>query len=391
MSNQEEVGAIIIGGDYQGLGILRSLARRNIPICLLDSQFCIGRFSRYRKKFIKCPNSKDEAPFSNFLLDLAIKENLKGWIVYPTNDESVYILSKHKRKLEKYYRIPIPSWDIVKFAYDKKLTYELAEKFDINIPKTFYPKNIDELNNLESRFPVIIKPSIKINFYSKTRVKAIQVNNKKDLIEEFKKTATIIDSSEIMIQELIPGGPDYLFSFCSLFRNGKGLAKVTARRARQHPMDFGHASTYVETMNIPEIDGIGSKILQAMNYSGLSEVEFMQDPRDGKYKLLEVNARTWGWHTLAIRAGVDFPYLLYQDMLGEKVKNNPFRKNIKWVRLTTDIPTIIMEIFKGKMKIADYLSSLKGKKEFAVLSIEDPFPFIVELLMFPYLWRKRGF
>jgi len=277
--NQEKVGAVIIGGDYQGLGILRSLARRNIPVCLLDSEFCIGKFSRYKKRFVKCPNPTDEVFFSNFLLDLAEKESINDWIVYPTNDEAVYFLAKYKKQLEGHYRIPTPSWDVVKFAYDKRLTYQLAQEFGIAMPKTFYPRNLDEIQQLNLEFPVIIKPSIKPKFYSKTKLKAIRVNNKKELIEEFKKTASIIDSSEIMIQELIPGGPRYLFSFCSLFKNGKALAKVTARRARQHPMDFGHASTFVETVNIPEIDEIGSKILKAMNYFGLSEVEFMQDPR----------------------------------------------------------------------------------------------------------------
>jgi len=389
--NQEKIGAIIIGGDFQGLGILRSLARRNIPVCLLDSKFCIGRFSRYRKKFIKCPNPSNEASFLNFLLGLAVKENLKGWIVYPTTDETVYFLAKYKRQLEKYYRIPTPSWEIVKFAYDKKLTYQLAQEFGIAIPKTFYPKDVGELSKLELEFPVIIKPSIKPHFYSKTKLKAIQAGNKKELIEQFEKTTSIIDKSEIMVQKLIPGGPNHLFSFCSLFKNGEALAKVTARRSRQHPMDFGHASTFVETVNVPEIEEIGKKILKVMGYYGLSEVEFMLDPRDRKYKLLEINARTWGWHTLAIRAGVDFPYLLYRDMLGEKVKSNSPKENIKWRRLITDIPTVIVEVLKRRMKITDYLNSVKGEKEFAVLSMKDPLPFIVEFLMIPYLWKKRGF
>ena len=389
--NQEKVGAIIIGGDYQGLGILRSLARQDIPICLLDNEVCIGMFSRYRKKFKKCPDPKNEVSFLDFLIDLAEKEGLKGWIIFPTNDEIVYILSKYRTELENYYRIPTPSWDIVKFAYDKKLTYQLAQESGIDIPKTFYPRDLNKLQQLNLQFPIIVKPSIKDHFYSKTRLKAIQVNNKRELTEVFKKTLSIIDGSEIMIQDLIPGGPEYLFSFCSLFRGGEVLAKITARRARQHPMDFGHASTFVQTVNVPEIEEISKKILKVMGYYGLSEVEFMLDPRDRKYKLLEINARTWGWHTLAIRAGVDFPYLLYRDMLGEKVKNNSSKENIKWVRLITDIPTVIMEVLKRKMKITDYLNSVKGEKEFAVLSMKDPLPFIVEFLMIPYLWKKRGF
>jgi len=81
-------------------------------------------------------------------------------------------------------------------------------------------------------------------------------------------------------------------------------------------MDFGHASTYAVSMNIPELESISLKFLRSIGFEGIAEVEFMQDPRDGKFKLLEINPRIWGWHTLAIRSGADLPYILYQDLLG---------------------------------------------------------------------------
>ena len=387
----KKVGAVIIGGDFQGLGILRSLARQNIPIYLLDKELCIGRFSRYPKKFMRCPSVRQEVRFLNFLKDLARKENIESWIIYPNDDETVYFLAKYKKQLQAYYRIPTPPWDVVKFAYEKKLTYQLAEESGIAIPKTFYPSNLEELGQLELEFPVIIKPSIKEPFYSRTRKKAVRIDNRQELVREFEKALSIIDGSKISIQELIPGGPSYLFSVGSLYKDGEFLGKVVARRTRQHPMDFGHATTYAETVDIPELEKIAAKILGLIGYYGLSEVEFMLDPRDRRYKLLEINARPWGWHTLAIGAGVDLPYLLYQDMLGEKGKQNNFNKNTKWIRLTTDIPIVIAEIFKGRLKVSDYLNSLKGKKQFAVLSRNDPLPLIAELLMLPYLWKKRGF
>ena len=89
----------------------------------------------------------------------------------------------------------------------------------------------------------------------------------------------------------------------------KIVTGIMARRARQHPMDFGHASTFAELVKIPEIQQIAEKFLSLIDYYGICEVEFIQDPRDGKYKLIEVNPRVWGWHTLAIAAGVDLPYL----------------------------------------------------------------------------------
>ena len=156
-------------------------------------------------------------------------------------------------------------------------------------------------------------------------------------------------------------------------------------------MEFGHASTFAELVDIPELQQIAEKFLRLINYFGIAEVEFMLDPRDNHYKLLEVNPRVWGWHTIAIAAGVDLPYLLYQDMVGQNMEIKHPSKHMKWVRLITDIPTVLLEIAKGKMRIRDYISSMKGKKEFAVFALDDPLPFFAEIVMFPYLWIKRGF
>jgi len=389
----EKVGAIVIGGHFQGLGLLRSLGRKKIPIYLLDQGQCIGRFSKYVTKFLKCPDvNKDESRFLEFLISLASDENIKDWIIYPNDDEMVSFLARYKERLEEYYRVSTPCWDSVKYAYDKALTYDIAEKCGVDIPKTFYPESTKELEQTEIEFPVIIKPSIKEPFYSRTSKKAILVEDRSLLIEEYTKAVKALAPSQtLMVQEFIPGGTKNLFSVGCLCRDGRLLAKVMACRLRQHPMDFGHATTYARTVDIPEMAEMAGTILSAMDFHGLAEIEFMHDSRDGKYKLIEINARPWGWHTIAIAAGVDLPYLSYLDMLGEEVRQNGFTEGIKWMHLVTDIPTAAIELLKGRMKLAEYFNSLKGKKEFAVWSCEDPMPFIAELVLLPYLWLKRGF
>ena len=82
---------------------------------------------------------------------------------------------------------------------------------------------------------------------------------------------------------------------------------------------------------------------------------------------------------------MDFPYALYQDLIGEEVNLQVASGQLKWVRLTTDIPTVFLEMVGGRMKVRDYLASMKGKKEYAVFSVNDPLPFVAEILMIPYL------
>ena len=384
-----KIGAVVTGGDFQGLGALRTLARKGIPVVLLDSDHCIGRYSKYTKKFFKSPKPTQEEAYLDFLVGLAKSEKIKGWVIFPNSDEAVYVLSKHKELLEESYRVPTPHWDVIKNIYIKENTYRIAEKNNIPTPKTYYPKSLEQLNELDLEFPVIIKPSIRDHFYSKVKIKAFLIRNKEELLKTYRRVSLVIDPSEILVQDFIPGGANQLYSFCPFFKEGRILASIMAIRKRQHPMDFGQATTFAEIVEIPIMREIAEKFLSLIGYYGIGEVEFMKDPRDGQFKLLEVNPRIWGWHTLAIAAGVDLPYFLYQDAIGENIRASLPQKNMKWVRLITDVPTVSIEMAKGNMNIADYLRSMRGEKEFAVFSLDDPLPFIAELLMIPYLWFKR--
>ena len=387
----ETQGAIITGGDFQGLGVVRSLGRKRIPVYIIDHELSIARFSRYHKKFSFAPHPKREEEYLSFLIDYAKRQNLDKWVLFPNNDLTVRLLSKHKKRLEEYYLIPTPDWEVIKYVYNKRNTCQLAESLGIPTPKTYFPKEVYDLEKLDLSFPVIIKPATRDDFFEKFRKKAFLIQNRQHLIETYKKVCDVIDSSDVLVQEFIPAGPKHLYSFCPFFKDGRIVARIIARRSRQHPMDFGQATTFAEAVHMPELEVIGVKLLNKINYYGLAEVEFMYDTRDMQFKFLEINARVWGWHTLAIGAGIDLPYLLFRDMIGQPIQIPSSRKDAKWIRLITDIPIAIIEMMGGRMSLKDYELSLKGKKEFAVFSLDDPLPFFAEIFMSPYLWIKRGF
>jgi predicted ATP-grasp superfamily ATP-dependent carboligase len=213
-----------------------------------------------------------------------------------------------------------------------------------------------------------------------------------ELIDLYGYMAGVIDASEILIQELIPGRAENLYSFVGFFKEGVPVAGLSARRPRQHPMEFGRASTFVETVEIPELEELATRLLMGIAYTGLAEVEFMYDHQDRRFELLEVNPRIWGWHTIAIRAGLDLPYMAYADALGQALAVGPVCKDIKWVRLVTDVPTAFSEMLSRRLAVRDYLASMSGATTLAVLSLSDPLPFAADLFLGPYNYIKnRGF
>jgi predicted ATP-grasp superfamily ATP-dependent carboligase len=182
-----------------------------------------------------------------------------------------------------------------------------------------------------------------------------------------------------MVQELIPGDGARQLSFAALCSGGEPIASVVARRIRQFPSDFGRASTFVESVDEPDIVEDSRRVLAALGATGLVEVEFKRDPRDGVIKLLDINPRAWGWHTLGAKAGVDFPYLLWRLVHGQEVERVQGAPGVKWRRLSWDLLTAARDTLRGEFAARDYLASLQGPVAAAIFAADDPLPALVEV------------
>ncbi len=384
-------GAVVLGGDYQGLGIVRSLGRFGVPVCVIDDEWSIARYSRYTTYSCRVPNLRDEEQMVHALMDAGHRLGLRDWVIYPTRDEMVAALSRHHALLSTLFRVPTPGWDSIQWIWDKRNTYRLARKLGIRTPGTWYCSDVKDLEKISAELPLIIKPAIKEHFFYATGAKAWRADSRAELKQYFHRAATQVGPGEAMIQELIPGGGEQQFAYCAFFTRGEAVASMVVQRTRQHPPEFGRASTCVQTVDLPVLEELAERFLRAINYYGLVEVEFKLDPRDGQYKLLDINGRTWGYHSLGYHAGVDFPYLLYSDQIGKPCDKSRGRIGVRWIRLLTDVPTATLEILAGKRDLIDYVRSLRGVNTEAVFSYEDPLPGLSEIALIPYLIAKRGF
>jgi D-aspartate ligase len=387
----KQVGAIIIGGEHPGLGIVRSLGSRGIPICVIDDQHSVSRFSRYVDRFVKVDDLRDDQNTIESIMEIGQRYGLRGWVLFPTRDETVAAFSRYRNQLAEFFRVSTAPWDTVRWAWDKKNTYQLAAELGIPIPRTYSPRNEGELPELYDRLPLAIKPAVKENFFYATGAKAWRAETPEQLNDLFRKATQQIKSEEILIQEIIPGSGRQQYSYCAFFRDGRAQSTLVARRLRQHPREFGRAATYVETTELSEVEELSERFLKAIDYYGLVEVEFKQDPRDGEFKLLDVNARTWGFHSIGAPAGVDFTYLLYADQVGEPLQRCRARAGVGWLRAVTDVPTAASDLWSGELDLHSYWKSLKNTRTESVFCGRDPLPSVAEVLLLPYLVTMKYF
>ncbi|GAC1662251.1 MAG: hypothetical protein NVS9B4_15690 [Candidatus Acidiferrum sp.] len=389
MTIPQKVGAVVIGGDHPGLAIARSLGRRGIPVIVIDDQYSISSFSKYVNRVVYVPDLKHEQATVDSVLEVGQRLGLKDWVLFPTRDENVAAFSLHRDRLAEFFRVTTPPWDTVRWAWDKNNTYQLAEKLGIPAPQTWNPRSADDLPALFPKLPLAIKPAVKENFFYATGAKAWRAETPEQLQELYHRAARDIRREEILVQEIIPGDGLRQLSYCAFFRDGSAHSVMLARRMRQHPREFGRAATYVETIDLPEIEELSERFLRAINFYGIVEVEFKQDPRDGKYKLLDVNARAWGFHGLGMAAGVDFPYILFADQCGQQLPRCRAKAGCGWLRLIPDLPVVFSDVSGGYLKLGAYWDSLKATRVESVFSLQDPLPSFGELALLPYLIKKK--
>ena len=385
----QRVGALVVGGDHPGLAIARSLGRRGIPVYIIDDQYCISSFSKYASKVVRVESILDERKTVAAALEVGRRYNLRDWVLIPTRDENVAAFSRYREELARFFRVTTGDWSSVEWAWDKKKTYELAEKLDIPCPKTFNPRSIDEVPALFPRLPLAIKPAVKENFFYATGAKAWRADTPEELMSLYAKAVAQIKPEEILIQEIVPGDGTTQYSYCAFVQNGVPTSVLTARRVRQHPREFGRAATYVETIDAPEIEALSERFLRAIQYHGVVEIEYKRHAKTGEYKLLDVNARPWGFHAIGSAAGVDFPYMIYADQMGMAVEPVRAKAGVGWLRMVSDIPTALSDLLHGSLSFTTYIQSLRATRVESVFSAGDPLPSLAELVMLPYLAAKK--
>jgi len=182
-------GALVVGGDFLGLGIARSLGEQGIPVCVIDDEPSIARYSRYVSRAVRVADLRDEEQTVSALLDVGRSLGLDGWVLFPTRDETVVACAKHRDVLAKQFRVSVPPWESTRWASDKRLTYRLAAQVGVPAPHATAP---EEQSNRDGGFPLVIKPAFKSPFIYKTGVKAWHVDTPEELSQRTEDAAAHI-------------------------------------------------------------------------------------------------------------------------------------------------------------------------------------------------------
>lgn len=330
-------------GFKHSLAATRSLGKKGVEvIAASERKFCMSFFSKYCKKHYVYSNPADELSFVKDILEIIEKE--KCDVFLPIGYTPCKLASKYKKDLEKHVKIAIADYKYMQIASDKNRTNEFAEKNGIPIPKTIYPKSIEDIMEISTilQYPVVIKApeesgSVK---YANSENELKRLYGK--ICDEYKKQ--IEEGKFPQVQEYISGEG---YGFFALFNNGEPRAVFAHKRLHEYPKTGG-PSTMAKSVYNPRLNELGIKLLRALNWHGVAMVEFKKDKIDGEFKLIEINPKFWGSLDLSIVSGVDFPYLTCKMCIDRDIEPIfNYKENVmfRWV-----FPDLIHSITSNSLK-----------------------------------------
>ncbi len=361
------------------LGIMRSLGKKGIAVHGVDGErHAPGLRSRYcdRKVYLDLADSNSE----EYLLSLlALGRSLpKKAVLFWTTDETAVFCARYAEQLRDYYLFPQNSPALIDQIQDKEGMYHLALKHGVPTPRTEFPRCPADVERYlpEARFPIMLKGIIGNRLLARTGKKMVLVHNPEELMENYHKLEDP-EEPNLMLQEGIPGDDDQVWIFNGYFdENSDCLNPYTGHKVRQFPVHVGCASLGICKWN-EEVAQITMDFMKALGYRGILDIGYRLDPRDGKYKVLDINPRIGqAFRIFVAQNNSDVARDLYLDLSGQKREKTTPREKRQWVIEDFDFISSVDYYYEGTLTIRQWWKSFKGLEEGAWWYFRDPLPFV---------------
>lgn len=382
---------VLDGNEFSTLAIVRSLGRKNLQVTVASERGDlkpIAHYSRYARDNFLYANPLFEP--EQFVADVLeqIKNNSFDLLI-PVTDKTVIPLAKHKQEIQQYTTLATPEFNILEQTSDKNQTFALAESLGIPIPKSFTLHALDELADIQQRltYPIVIKPSRSVaSTKGDIRIK-LNVQYAFSEQELVKKCSDILPYTAIVLQEYFIGdgvGVEILAD--------RGEIKYAFQHKRLHELPLtGGGSCLRQSVAInPQLLAYSTQIIKQLNWHGVAMVEFKHCEQTNESRLIEINGRFWGSLPLAVNAGADFPYYLYQLLVsGLDTPAPPATIGVQSRKLKEDLYWYLQVIFRrdnsplikwptAKQLWQDFASVVSSKHHLDGFAIDDIPPGLID-------------
>jgi D-aspartate ligase len=371
------LGAVVVGAHVNGLGVIRALAARGIPIAAVSTRsFDVAHHSRWvseREELFELHQRPDS--LADFLEHN--ESRWPGWAVFPTNDDSLTALARHHERLSRTYRLPVQPWETVADIVDKDRMHALAQSVGLEVPVCYGPASAETASEPPS-YPVLVKPVQHDRLISSFGAKLFLARDADELRVSIDRLAGA--RLRGLVFEFVPGPDQNIYVYCVyLDARGEPSTGVTVRKLRQNPPLIGGARVAEIVPEVPGLREATVALLRRVGFRGMAFTEFKRDQRTGRFVFIEVNGRAVQFNSLLPPTGIDLVTMAWCDfVLGERPRAQPTGWRGSWIHLQADIRCSFSHRRLERLSLAQLVAPYRRPKTFAVWSASDPRPYLAQ-------------
>jgi D-aspartate ligase len=368
---------VVFGLLHAGLAVARSLGRTGVPVTGIawhPNEF--GLKSRYLERRRVVPFGDGAAVLS------ALREAAGGdrVVFFPERDENVEFALDYWDEVRALAELPLPdNAETVRRLRRKDVLPLVAAEAGVSSPGTVLADGDDAVREAGLRPPLVVKAVEGQAYALAFGHKAVLAQNLGEALAAVREARD--RGFHMIVQEIVPDSHERIYSLLAYIgRSGAPLVTLVGRKVRQGPLRFGTSAVF-EVDYEPTVLELGLRLLRTAGYTGIAHVEFAQDPRDGEFRLLEVNTRLPVWAALAANRHLDLPRIAYDDLCGKEVAPLPtFREELTWIYLAKDVWVSLQMARRRELRAREFASRyLRGRKARAVFARDDPWPAVASL------------
>ncbi|MCA9617928.1 MAG: hypothetical protein KC731_02835 [Myxococcales bacterium] len=373
------IKVLVLEVHHGSLGIARSLGRQGVEVHGLDADpDNLAWPSRYwgGRHVFDLLGAGPERSLEH-LRELSKTQLGAGTLLIPTSDEAALFVAKHADELAEHYTFARQKPELIEALTSKESNYRLAKDAGVPVPHTEFPKSLADVEAFcaDATFPVMLKGISGRRLYERTGRRMLMVETVGELLRAYEEMEDP-ESPNLMLQEYIPGGDDSIWMFNGYFdADSVCRCAFTGRKLRQTPPHFGATSLGVCQPN-DTVRDTTIQFMQDIGYTGILDIGYRYDARDGQYKLLDPNPRIGSTFRLFVgHDGMDVVRYLYMDKTGQPLPESRLRDGRRWFVEENDIFTFAAYRHEGILTPWEWIKSYRGVEESAWFALDDLAPF----------------
>ncbi|EYS93662.1 carboxylate--amine ligase [Cupriavidus sp. SK-4] len=312
----ETTAAVVVGGELGGLGLVRSLSGKGIPVLLADTRHATpAAWSRHARRHII--RSLVGREFTEDLIALARRLGQRP-VLFLTDEDAVHSVSENRDELSEWFRFCMPPAQGVRMLSSKSAFHCFAEENGFPVPRTVIMNGQLDVPLLSGlRYPAVIKPDDKRQALNGDKERAVRVQSLDE--GQAHARAMLRTPGGIVAQEWIEG-PQSNIHFTLFYRgmDGKAAAVFTGRKLACWPPEVGSTAVCVAAPEASEeLERITLAFAACAGFYGMGSMEYKWDEIHRRFVMIEPTVGRIDWQEeVATLCGVNIPLAAYRHELG---------------------------------------------------------------------------